>query len=74
MKTKHIKDLQTNLGSMTTFYLSLKNILYDAFGDKVKALFQQPHGIEDPPVAPTESTQGDFPVDSPPPRTTTIVN
>ncbi|CAI9263467.1 unnamed protein product [Lactuca saligna] len=41
---------------------------------KVKALFQPPHGIEDPPMAPTQSTHGDLPVDPPPPRTTTIVN
>ncbi|CAI9259227.1 unnamed protein product [Lactuca saligna] len=73
MKSKQIKDLQKNLGSITTFYFSLKNILYDAFGDKVNALFQQPHGIEDPLMAPTQSTRDDFPVDPPPPRTTTIV-
>ncbi|CAI9282276.1 unnamed protein product [Lactuca saligna] len=28
----------------------------------------------DPPVAPTQSTEGDFPVDPPLPRTTTVVN
>ncbi|CAI9276901.1 unnamed protein product [Lactuca saligna] len=73
-KTKQIKDLQTNRGSMTAFYFNLKNVLYDAFADKVKALFQQPHGIEDPPMAPTQSTSGDLLVDPPPPRTTTIVD
>ncbi|CAI9281783.1 unnamed protein product [Lactuca saligna] len=73
-KTKQIKDLQTNLGSMMAFYFNLKNVLYDAFGDKVKALFQQPHGIEDPPMTPTQSTSGDLPVDPPPPRTTIIVD
>ncbi|CAI9300113.1 unnamed protein product [Lactuca saligna] len=73
-KTKHIKDLQTNLGSVTNIYFNLKNVLYDAFGDKVKALFQQPHGIKDPPTAPTQSVSDDLPVDLPAPRTTTIVD
>ena len=52
----------------------MKNLLYDAFGDKVKALFPQPHGIEDPPMAPTQSSEGNLLVNQPPPRTTTIVN
>ncbi|CAI9264321.1 unnamed protein product [Lactuca saligna] len=73
-KTKQIKDLQTNLGSVTAIYFILKNVLYDAFGDKVKALFQQPRGIEDPPTAPTQSASDDLPVDPPVPRTTTVVN
>ncbi|CAI9268291.1 unnamed protein product [Lactuca saligna] len=73
-KSKQIEDPQTNLGSVTAFYFNLKNVLYDAFGDKFKALFQQPHGIEDPPMAPTQSTSGDLPVDPPLPRTTTIVD
>ncbi|CAI9285793.1 unnamed protein product [Lactuca saligna] len=34
----------------------------------------EPHGIVDPPVAPNQSTYDDFPVDPPPPRTTTVVN
>ncbi|CAI9300212.1 unnamed protein product [Lactuca saligna] len=54
--------------------MQIENILYDAFGDKVKALFHKPHGIVDPPVAPTQSTEGDFLVDPPPPRATIVVN
>ncbi|CAI9283429.1 unnamed protein product [Lactuca saligna] len=73
-KSKQIKDLQMNLSSMTAFYFNLKNVMYYAFRDKVKALFQQPHRIEDPPMAPTQSTSSDLPVDPPPPRTTTVVN
>ncbi|CAI9271189.1 unnamed protein product [Lactuca saligna] len=73
-KTKQIKDLQTNLGSVTASYFILKNVLYDTFGEKFKALFQQPHGIDDPPTAPTQSVSEDFPVDPPAPRTTTTVN
>ncbi|CAI9269849.1 unnamed protein product [Lactuca saligna] len=53
---------------------NLMNVLYDAFGDKVKALFQHPHEIEDPPMAPTQSTSCDLPVDPPPPRTTIIID
>ncbi|CAI9262297.1 unnamed protein product [Lactuca saligna] len=74
LQCQYFRKKLTNLGSIIAFYFSLKNILYDAFGDKVKALFQQPHGIEDPPVDPTQYTHDDFPVDPPPPRTTTIVD
>ncbi|CAI9266271.1 unnamed protein product [Lactuca saligna] len=73
-KTKQIKDVQMSLGSVTATYFNLKNILYDTFGDQVKALLQQPHGVDDPPTAPTQSVAKDFPVDPPAPRTTTIVN
>ncbi|CAI9302812.1 unnamed protein product [Lactuca saligna] len=58
-------------------YLSekdIQNVLYDAFRDKVNALFQHPHRIEDPPIAPTQSTSVNLPVDPHPPRTTTVVN
>ncbi|CAI9271280.1 unnamed protein product [Lactuca saligna] len=73
-KTKQIKDLQTNLGLVTASYFNLKNVEYDAFGEKVKALFQQPHGVDDPPTTPTQSVSEDFPVDPPARRTTTTVN
>ncbi|CAI9261273.1 unnamed protein product [Lactuca saligna] len=72
-KTKQIKVLQTNLGSVTASYFNLKNVLYHAFGEKVKALFQQPHRIDDPPTAPTQSVFEDFQFDPPAPRTTSIV-
>ncbi|CAI9282984.1 unnamed protein product [Lactuca saligna] len=55
-------------------YFNLNNIMYDAFGEKVKAVFQQPHGINDPPTAHSQSVSDDLPVDLPAPRTTTIVN
>ncbi|CAI9299703.1 unnamed protein product [Lactuca saligna] len=48
--------------------------LREEIGDKVKALFQQPHGIEDPPMDTTQYTHGEPPVDPSPPRTTTIVD
>ena len=73
-KTKQIKDLQTNLGLVTASYFNLKNVLYDAFGEKVKALYQQPHGIDDPPTTHSQSVSDDLPVNPPVPRTTTILN
>ncbi|KAL7604501.1 hypothetical protein Lser_V15G16718 [Lactuca serriola] len=72
-KTKQINDLQTRLGSILANYFNLKNVLYDAFGEKVKALFQQPHGITDPPTVQSPSAIDDLPVNSPAPRSTTIV-
>ncbi|CAI9295065.1 unnamed protein product [Lactuca saligna] len=50
------------------------NVLYDDFGEKVKALFQQPHGIADPPTVQSPPTTDDLPINPPTPRTTTIVN
>ncbi|CAI9290530.1 unnamed protein product [Lactuca saligna] len=73
-KTKQINDLQTSLGSVLANYLNLKNILYDAFGEKVKALFQQPHGVVDPPFVQSPPASDDLPVNPPAPRTATIVN
>ncbi|KAL7585859.1 hypothetical protein Lser_V15G45032 [Lactuca serriola] len=73
-KTKQIKDLQTSLGSVLANYFNLKNVLYDAFGEKVKALFQQPQGIVDPPSIQSPPAIDDLPVDPPVPRTTTIVD
>ena len=73
-KTKQIKDLQTSLGSVLANYFNLKNVLYDAFGEKVKALFHRPHGVVDPPSAQSPPATDDLPVDPPAPRTTTIVN
>ncbi|CAI9260921.1 unnamed protein product [Lactuca saligna] len=73
-KSKQIRDLQMSLGSVSANYFNLKNVLYDAFGERVKALFQQPHGIVDPPTAQSHSTADDFPINPPAPRTTTIVN
>nr|KAJ0210240.1 hypothetical protein LSAT_V11C400209620 [Lactuca sativa] len=46
----------------------------DAFGEKFKALFQQPHGIADPPTVQSPSATDDLPVNPPAPRSTTIVN
>ena len=40
MKSKQISELQTNLGSLTAFYFSLKNKIFEAFGDKFQSLFQ----------------------------------
>ncbi|KAL7597552.1 hypothetical protein Lser_V15G22580 [Lactuca serriola] len=60
-KTKQIKDLQTSLGSILASYFNLKNVLYDAFGEKVKALFQQPHGVVDPPSAQSPAETDDLP-------------
>ena len=37
-------------------------------------MFQQPDGIEDPPTAPIQLSEGEFPVDQPPPRTTRVVD
>ncbi|CAI9281782.1 unnamed protein product [Lactuca saligna] len=71
--TKQIKDLQTSLGSVLTSYLNLKNVLYDAFSEKVKALLQQPHGVDDPPLPQSPHATNDLHVDPPAPRTTTIV-
>ncbi|CAI9285362.1 unnamed protein product [Lactuca saligna] len=65
-KTKQIKDLQTSL--------NLKNVLYDAFGEKVNALFQQPHGVDDPPSAQSPHATDDLHVDPPAPRSTIIVD
>ncbi|CAI9289168.1 unnamed protein product [Lactuca saligna] len=73
-KTKQINDLQTSLGSVLANYFNLKNVLYDAFGEKVKALFQQPHGVVDPPSVQSPPATDDLPVNPPAPRTTTIVN
>ncbi|CAI9300246.1 unnamed protein product [Lactuca saligna] len=73
-KTKQIKDLQTSLGSVLANYFNLKNVLYYAFGEKVKALFQQPHGVVDPPSIQSPLATDDLPVDPPVPRTTTIVD
>ncbi|CAI9274410.1 unnamed protein product [Lactuca saligna] len=73
-KTKQINDLQTSLGSVLANYFNLKNILYDAFGEKVKALFQQPHGVVDPPSVQSPLATDDLLVNPPAPRTTTIVN
>nr|KAJ0226544.1 hypothetical protein LSAT_V11C100003850 [Lactuca sativa] len=73
-KTKQIKDLQTSLGSVLANCFNLKNVLYDAFGEKVKALFQQPHGVVDPPSAQSPPAIDDLPVDPAAPRTTTIVD
>ncbi|CAI9270021.1 unnamed protein product [Lactuca saligna] len=73
-KTKQIKDLQTNLGSVLASYLNLKNVLYDAFGEKVKALLQQPHGVDDPPSAQSPHATDDLHVDPPAPRSTIIVD
>ncbi|CAI9283455.1 unnamed protein product [Lactuca saligna] len=38
-KTKQIKDLQTNLGSVSASYCNLKNVLYNAFGEKSQSPF-----------------------------------
>ncbi|CAI9259973.1 unnamed protein product [Lactuca saligna] len=73
-KTKKIKDLQTSLGSVLVNYFNLKNVLYDAFGEKVKALFQQPHGVVDPPSVQSPLATDDLPVNPPVQRTTTIVD
>ncbi|CAI9272871.1 unnamed protein product [Lactuca saligna] len=73
-KTKQINDLQMSLGSVLANYFNLKNVLYDAFGEKVKSLFQQPHGIADPPTVQSPPATNDLPVSPPAPRTTTIVN
>ncbi|CAI9260447.1 unnamed protein product [Lactuca saligna] len=73
-KTKQINDLQTTLGSVLANYFNLKNVLYDAFGEKVKALSQQPHGVVDPPSVQSPPATDDLPVNPPAPRTTTIVN
>ncbi|CAI9277306.1 unnamed protein product [Lactuca saligna] len=73
-KTKQIKDLQTSLGSVLANYFSLKNVLYDAFGEKVKAIFRQPHRVVDPPSVQSPLATDDLPVDPPIPRTTTIVD
>ncbi|CAI9278115.1 unnamed protein product [Lactuca saligna] len=73
-KTKQIKDLQTSLRSVLANYFNLKNVLYDVFGEKVKALFQQPHGVVDPPSVQSPLATDDLPVDPPVPRTTTIVD
>ena len=72
LKSKQISDLQTDLGSLTAFYFGLKCKLFEAFGDKFQSIFQKPHGIEDPPRAPTQSSEDDLPLNQPPPRTTTI--
>ncbi|CAI9293663.1 unnamed protein product [Lactuca saligna] len=71
--TKQINDLQTSLGSVLANYFNLKNVLYDVFGEKVKALFQQPHGVVDPPSVQSPPATDDLPVNPPAPRTTTIV-
>ncbi|CAI9301887.1 unnamed protein product [Lactuca saligna] len=73
-KNKQINDLQTSLGSVLANYFNLKNVLYDAFGEKVKALFQQPHGVVDPPSVQSPPATDDLPVNPPAPRTTKIVN
>ncbi|CAI9283661.1 unnamed protein product [Lactuca saligna] len=73
-KTKQINDLQTSLGSVLANYFNLKNVLYEAFGEKVKAFFQQPHGVVDPPSVQSPPATEDLPVNPPAPRTTTIVN
>ncbi|CAI9288719.1 unnamed protein product [Lactuca saligna] len=73
-KTKQINDLQTSLGYILANYFNLKNVLYDAFGEKVKSLFQQPHGVVDPPSAQSPPAPDDLPVNPSAPRTTTIVN
>ncbi|CAI9302871.1 unnamed protein product [Lactuca saligna] len=73
-KTKQINDLQTSLGYVLANYFNLKNILYDAFDEEVKALFQQPHGVVDPPSVQSPPATEDLPVNPPAPRTTTIVN
>ncbi|CAI9271927.1 unnamed protein product [Lactuca saligna] len=73
-KTKQINDLQTSLRSVLANYFNLKNIFYDAFGEKVKALFQQPHGVVDPPSVQSPPTIDDPPINPPVPRTTKIVN
>ncbi|CAI9285491.1 unnamed protein product [Lactuca saligna] len=73
-KTKQINDLQTSLGSVLANYFNLKNVLYDAFGEKDKSLFQQPHGVVDPPSVQSPPATDDLPVDPPVPRTTTIVD
>ena len=39
LKSKQIYELQTNLGSLAAFYFSLKNKLFEAFGDKFQSLF-----------------------------------
>nr|KAJ0212549.1 hypothetical protein LSAT_V11C400209630 [Lactuca sativa] len=73
-KSKQINDLQTSIGSVLANYFNLKHVLYDAFGEKFKALFQQPHGIADPPTVQSPSATDDLPVNPPAPRSTTIVN
>ncbi|CAI9290731.1 unnamed protein product [Lactuca saligna] len=73
-KTKQINNLQTSLGSVLANHLNHKNILYDAFGEKVKAIFQQPHGVVDPPSVQSHPETDDLPVHPPVPRTTTIVD
>ncbi|CAI9271407.1 unnamed protein product [Lactuca saligna] len=73
-KTKQIKDLQTSLGSVLANYFNLKNVLYDAFGEKVRALFQQPYGVVDPPSIQSPPATNDLRVEPPVPRTTTIVD
>ncbi|CAI9304503.1 unnamed protein product [Lactuca saligna] len=73
-KTKQIKDLQMSLGSVTASYFNLKNASYDTFGNRVKVLFQQPHGIDDPPIAHSHSASDDLPFNPPAPRKTTVVN
>ncbi|KAL7601850.1 hypothetical protein Lser_V15G23828 [Lactuca serriola] len=74
----HSPPKQTDEGPSTIFetanYFNLKNVLYDVFGEKVKALFQQPHGIADPLTVQSPSATDDLPVNSPAPRSTTIIN
>ncbi|CAI9296806.1 unnamed protein product [Lactuca saligna] len=73
-KTKQINELQTSLGSILANYFNLKNVLYDAFGEKVKALFQLPHGIADPPSVQSPPATDDLSINPPAPTTTTVVN
>ncbi|CAI9300144.1 unnamed protein product [Lactuca saligna] len=65
-KTKQIKDLQTSLGLVLANYFNLKNVLYDDFGEKVKSLFQQPHGVVDPPSIQSPLATDDLPVEKEP--------
>ncbi|CAI9261929.1 unnamed protein product [Lactuca saligna] len=73
-KNKQINDLQMSLGYVLANYFNLKNVLYDAFGEKVKALFQKPHEVVDPPSVQSPPATDDLPVNPPAPRTTKIVN
>ncbi|CAI9261475.1 unnamed protein product [Lactuca saligna] len=66
-------DLREEIGILPN-YFNLKNVLYDDFGEKVKVLFQQPHGVVDHPSVQSRTANNDLHVNPPAPRTTTIVN
>lgn len=74
LNSKQISSLQLNLGALTVGYYDLKNKLIAEFGDKFKSTVEDPKEAETSQYAPTNTSQPDLLDNTPPVRTTIIVD